>query len=243
MKSHTYEILYNVEADHWWFRGRRELIRTQIRSACNGACLRRILDIGCGTGMNLTMLGEFGTQFGIDFSADALRLCRRRHPCRLARGDATGLPFPNRSFDLVTALDVIEHLDDDRAAFREIARVLSPGGLAVVFVPTFMFLWGVQDDVSLHKRRYRLPELRRLLTEAGLRVERSSYVNFFLFLPILLVRKLMKLFRVEVESENNINSPFVNWLFTRLFLAEIPLLRVIRFPFGVSAFAIARKIE
>src|SRR6185436_716868 len=126
-------------------------------------------------------------------------------------------PYEDGTFDLVTALDVVEHMDDDVAALREMRRVLRPGGRVLLFVPTFMFLWGLQDDVSHHRRRYRLSELGRVLEQAGFEIERSTYANITFFLPILFIRKLMRLTGIKAESENNINVPAFNSVLGGLF--------------------------
>jgi SAM-dependent methyltransferase len=108
------------------------------------------------------------------------------------QGAAESLPYAADSFDLVTGLDVVEHLDDDLAGLKEMRRVLRSGGRALLFVPAFMFLWGVQDDISNHRRRYTLKELKRVVHQAGFQVERATYVNLSFFTPILLGRLIMR---------------------------------------------------
>ena len=149
----------------------------------------RILDVGCGTGANLLLLSKYGDAEGVDISDDALSFCRERGLQKVTKGAAEELPYADGLFDLITAFDVVEHLDDDVAGLKEMRRVLRPGGRVLLFVPTFMFLWGLQDDVSNHRRRYRLPELSRILEQAGFEVERTSYANITFFLPILLDQK------------------------------------------------------
>jgi len=242
MMRHTYPILYQVEESHWWHRGRRKIIQSFVKEICKnfGDRLPRILDVGCGTGGNLSVLSQFGNAEGVDVSTDALDFCRQRGLENVKLGAAEKLPYEDSRFDLVTALDVVEHLDDDVAGLREFRRVLKPGGRILLFVPTFMFLWGVQDDVSHHRRRYRLPELRRAVEKAGFEVERTTYANITFFLPILLGRKLMSLTGVRTESENNINVSALNGLFGGIFGAESKFLRYMNFPFGVSGLCVAR---
>ena len=242
MKRHTYPILYRVEESHWWYRGRRRIIASFVEQICRNFSDRRphILDVGCGTGANLLLLSQFGDTEGVDVSPDALEFCRQRGLNNVRLGEAEKLPYEDGQFDLVTALDVVEHLDDDLAGLREFRRVLKPDGRILLFVPTFMFLWGVQDDVSHHRRRYRMPELRRVVEKAGFEVERTTYANITFFAPILLVRQLMKLTGVRTETENTINISAFNGLFGSIFGAESTALRFLNLPFGVSGLCVAR---
>lgn len=245
MMEHTYPILYEVEGSHWWYIGRRRIIASFVERICREIKDHRprILDVGCGTGANLMMLSEFGDAEGVDISLDALSFCRERGLKNVRHGAAEKLPYEDGEFDLVTALDVIEHLDDDLAGLREIRRVLRPNGHVLLFVPTFMFLWGVQDDVSNHRRRYRLPELRRVVEQAGFEIERTTYANLTFFAPILLVRKFMRLTGMRTATENSINVSSLNGLFGRVFGAEARLLRHMNFPFGVSGLCVARRVD
>ena len=244
MEQHTYSIMYEVEGRHWWFAGRRRIIAAFIEKVCRdiGRPQPRILDVGCGTGANLQMLAQFGDAEGVDVSTDALDFCRARGLAEVKQGAAENLPFADASFDMVTGLDVVEHLDDDVAGLREMRRVLRPDGRAVLFVPAFMFLWGVQDDISNHRRRYTLPELKQKLVAAGLTVERSSYANITFFAPILIGRVLMRLTGLRPASENNITIGALNGLLGRILGAESWWLQRISFPFGVSIVCVAKKI-
>ena len=245
MMQHTYSILHEVEEKHWWHVGRRRIIAGFVQEICAQfvESRPRILDIGCGTGGNLMMLSQFGQAEGVDVSADAVAFCRARGLQNVKLGSAESLPYEDATFDLVTALDVVEHLDDDVAGLREMRRVLRPGGRLLMFVPTFMFLWGVQDEVSHHRRRYRLVELERAAHDAGFSIERTTYANLTFFLPTLLGRQLMRLTGIRPESENNVNVSALNGVFGALLGAERHLLRHINFPFGVSGLCVARRIE
>jgi SAM-dependent methyltransferase len=243
MKEHTYPIMFRVEQSHWWYTGRRKILARFVEDICRSVTDRRprILDVGCGTGANLLMLSEYGDAEGVDISEDALAFCRERGLEKVKLGAGEKLPYDDGTFDLVTALDVVEHMDDDLAGLREMRRVLRPGGRVLLFVPTFMFLWGVQDDVSNHRRRYRLPELRGVLEQAGFEIERTTYANITFFLPILLARKLMRLTGIKAESENNINVSALNGVLGSVFGAESVVLKYMNIPFGVSGLCVARK--
>jgi len=242
MKEHTYPIMFRVEQAHWWYTGRRKILAGFVEEICRQVTDRRprILDVGCGTGANLLMLSEYGEAEGVDISEDALAFCRERGLDKVRLGAGEHLPYDDGTFDLVTAFDVVEHMDDDLAGLREMRRVLRPGGRVLLFVPTFMFLWGLQDDVSNHRRRYRLPQLRRVLEQAGFEIERMSYANITFFLPILAMRQLMRLTGVKAESENDINVTALNGVLGSVLGAESWLLKFMNLPFGVSGLCVAR---
>src|SRR4051812_15847534 len=193
MQQHTYAIMRTVEDTHWWFAGRRRIISFFLNDIVSklGVKNPRILDVGCGTGANLELLNRYGDAEGVDISDDALEFCRERGLKRVHRGPAEQLPFADCQFDIVTALDVVEHLDDDVAGLREMYRVLRPGGRALLFVPAFMFLWGVQDDISHHRRRYSGQQIKSSVRAAGFEIERFTFANITFFLPILLGRMAM----------------------------------------------------
>lgn len=246
MQPHTYAIMREVEDTHWWYVGRRRIISSFVKRICDelraeGKADPHILDIGCGTGGNLEALSQFGEAEGVDISREALDFCRARGLANVREGAAETLPFADESFDLVTGLDVVEHLDDDVAGLREMRRVLSPGGRCLLFVPAFMFLWGVQDDVSHHRRRYTLGELKAKLQQAGLKIERASYANMTFFGPILFGRLFMRATGLRPASENNLNIGMLNGLLGRIFGAESWWLRRMNLPFGVSIICVARR--
>jgi SAM-dependent methyltransferase len=160
---------------------------------------------------------------------------------RVRQGAAEKLPYENGTFDLVTGLDVVEHLDDDMAGLREMHRVLKPGGRILLFVPAFMFLWGVQDDVSNHRRRYTLKELKQRVREAGFEVDRATYANITFFTPILLGRIIMRITGLRPASENNLTIGALNKPLGMLLGAERFWLRNFNLPFGVSAICVAHR--
>ncbi|HEY3174662.1 MAG TPA: class I SAM-dependent methyltransferase [Candidatus Polarisedimenticolia bacterium] len=243
MERYTYEILYRTEESHWWFAGRRRLILDQIARCCEGRRDLRSLDLGCGTGIFLESLARYGEPVGLDVSEDALAFCRERRLTRLVRADGSLIPFADESFDLLTANDLIEHLEDDAAALSEFRRVLKPGGRAIVFVPAFGFLWSLQDEISHHRRRYTVPRLARAIGEAGLEVERITYANTLLFPVIFAGRQALKVMRRfrEVRTENDLHPGWSNGILKTIFGWEAPLLRRMDLPFGVSILAVCRK--
>ena len=257
MEQHTYGIMHEVEGSHWWFVGRRAILESFLREIVHSFESRlqaasgkpaeagtqntlRILDVGCGTGANLEMLAQFGAAEGVDVSDEALEFCRKKG-LKALKGLAEALPFADGSFDLVTALDVVEHLDDDVAGLKEMRRVMTDDGRALIFVPAFMWLWGVQDDISNHRIRYRKGQIVERLEKAGFAVERATYANITFFAPVLAGRTIMKLTGLKPASENNINISALNGVFGRLFGAERFWLKNFNFPFGVSIVIVAKK--
>lgn len=244
MQQHTYAIMDRVEDSHWWFVGRRSILESFMQSIASKTSIDgtelKILDIGCGTGANLEMLAQFGHAEGVDVSDDALEFCKKKG-LDVRHGLAENLPYADETFDISTALDVIEHLDDDIAGLKEMNRVTRSRGYVLIFVPAFMWLWGVQDDISNHRIRYTRSQIIERIERAGLKVERATYANFTFFLPILAGRTLMKLTGLKPESENNVNISALNEPFGKLFSSERHWLSRANFPFGVSIVIVARK--
>lgn len=244
MEQHTYGIMNDVEDKHWWFVGRRaileEFMRMIVRNPKSENRNPKILDVGCGTGANLEMLAQFGASEGVDVSDDALEFCKAKG-LKVHKGLAEKLPFEDESFDVVTALDVVEHLDDDVAGLKEMNRVLKTGGKTLIFVPAFMWLWGVQDDISNHRIRYTKKQIVERLEKAGFEIERATYANWTFFAPILAGRTLMKITGIKPESENNVNVSALNGIFGKIFSSEKLWLKNFDFPFGVSIVITANK--
>ena len=235
MQQHTYAIMDEVEGSHWWFVGRRAILEGFLQSIVQGPKSKvqspKILDIGCGTGANLEMLAQFGEAEGVDVSDDALEFCRRKG-LKVQKGLAESLPYADETFELTTALDVVEHLDDDIAGLKEMFRVTKSGGYSLIFVPAFMWLWGVQDDISNHRIRYTKKQIVERLEATGYTVERATYANWTFFAPILAGRTLMKITGIKPESENNITVSALNGVFGKLFGAERFWLRNFNFQIG-----------
>jgi len=244
MQQHTYAIMDEVEGSHWWFVGRRAILESFLTSICSRLTTHdsrlRILDVGCGTGANIQMLSQYGEAEGVDVSDDALEFCRRKG-LKAQKGLAETLPYENETFDLTTALDVVEHLDDDIAGLKEMYRVTKRGGYSLIFVPAFMWLWGVQDDISNHRIRYTKTQIVERLKTAGYTIERATYANWTFFAPILAGRAIMRVTGIKPESENNITISGLNGIFGKLFGSERFWLRNFNFPFGVSIVVVAKK--
>jgi len=231
-----------LEDHHWWFVARRNLICTALRRYVSTP-KPLVLDIGCGTGGTLDRLREFATPVGLDLEPLALSLCRERGHEALVLASATALPFGEGTFDAVVALDVLEHIPDDGAAAVELARVLKPGGMAVITVPAYRSLWSGHDVALMHQRRYRSEEVRRLLEGAGLEVKRLSYTVAALLPAVWVVRKLQNALagKAEPKADAKPTAEPLNGLLRRLLDLETQLVLRGSLPFGLTVFAVVQK--
>ena len=242
MDTSTYAVEAQVEAIHWWFVARRRLFANLIARQKLPPDAH-VLDVGTSTGTNLRLLKELGfrNRQGLDVSDEAISWCARKGLGTVRKGDVCNLPFADGAFQLVLATDIIEHVDDDLRAVNEIRRVLAPGGVAILTVPAFKSLWGLQDERARHKRRYVKRDLLRLVGEAGLASCESFYFNYLLFVPIWFARQIIEFFRIKLDSENQMNTPLLNRVLTWIFLLDVATARSVHPPFGVSILVVAKR--
>jgi SAM-dependent methyltransferase len=247
--DHLLRATAKAEASHFWFRGFRAFVTPLVRRALAGCPDPAILDCGCGTGANLELVGRFGRASGFDLSEVGLRIAREWGRTRVAQASVAAAPFPGESFDLVTSFDVLYSLEDpdERAAVAEMYRVLKPGGHAVVNVAAMKGLTGDHSVLSRERRRYTRASLRRLLTAGGFAIERITYTNASLFVPLAIVRAVQRRRGLSIESEaqQDIAVPAapINLALTALLLLESVWLRRFDEPFGSSLLCLARKPE
>jgi SAM-dependent methyltransferase len=242
MDQATYAAEAKIEASHWWFVERRRLFASLIRQADIPADAT-VVDIGTGTGANLRLLRDMGFArvTGIDPSIEAAHWCTEKGLGSVREGDIRALPLADQSVDLVLATDVVEHVNEDVTALSEICRILRPGGIALITVPAFPSLWGLQDDRSHHYRRYRMRPFLGMLHQIGLVVERKFYFNYLLFAPIFLARQTIKLFKVQLNSENEVNNPVLNRILSGIFRLDVWTAPYLKPPFGVSILVLAQR--
>jgi SAM-dependent methyltransferase len=242
VKSEELERLASFEEWYWWHRGRRSIVcRILQRYAPPRA---RILDVGCGTGATTAALSRFGSVSGLDMGLAALRHAHA-HGLPVARGAAENLPVRGASLDVVVALDVLEHLDDDRRALGEILRVLRPGGVLLATVPAYPFLWSSHDEALGHRRRYRRAALRERLLAGGFEIALCSYVMGSILPVAIAVRLAERLWRREGPAESGyltLPRP-LNDLLARVVGLGGYLVRFMVLPFGLSIVAVARRPE
>ncbi len=242
-----------VEDSHWWFAGRTLVINTLMQQVLPRTSGLNLLDIGCGAGNMIHHLSRYGQVKGLEVDPRPVREARLRGYDVDLFDAQDPFPFDDGSFDVASALDVIEHVDDDLAVLQEAYRVLRPGGHLVVTVPAFMFLWSNNDVINAHKRRYTAKELKTRLIQAGFEVKRLSYNNFFVFplaAPLIMLRRGNEpelashhLQEEEYQVEMEPTSPPVNSALTLVGKLEAGLMRLFNFPFGTALIAIAQKTE
>ena len=195
MESEVYDHFFRAEERHWWFRARRRILTEVLRQALPGGEATRsgraIADVGCGTGGMVELLSRFGTVTGVDEAPEAREYCARRGLSRILSPDEW--ERSGERYDLVTAFDVVEHVDDETAFLRRLAGHLRPGGRWLVTVPAYSFLWSSFDEMNHHRRRYTRGSLVHSLGAAGLRAERATYMNCLLLPPVVAGRLLEKL--------------------------------------------------
>jgi SAM-dependent methyltransferase len=242
LEKQVYDIEAQVEDNHWWFTGRRQLFAYEMARA-NIRQSSFVLDVGVGGGSNLRMLAEMQFQhvIGLDPSPDVVQICQNKGFASVQQGGICNMPFSSESFDFVLATDVIEHVGDDVAALQEICRVLRSGGYALITVPAFPSLWGLQDKVALHYRRYHLRTLLERVAGAQLAIVRAYYFNYLLFAPIWTARQIIRFGRIRLQSENEVNSRLINRVLTTIFRLDVATAPILHPPFGVSALVFAQK--
>jgi len=235
MEESLYPLMRQLEDEHWWFVARREIIAALLTRLPLPAGAD-ILEVGCGTGGNIPILKRFGTVTCVEQDESAAELARQRQGATVLPGSLPhNLPEFRSLFDLITLLDVIEHVDEDCASLVALARLLKPGGRMVITVPAFNFLWSRHDDENQHKRRYRRSDLKVLARRANLSLNYVSYFNTWLFLPVAAVRLLRKIFPYqEPWQDMRMPRPFINQVLKKILSSERHMIGKIALPFGIS---------
>jgi len=263
MNPREYQIMYHIEDTYWWYRGMRQIARTLIPELFERKTPGRILDAGCGTGSRLAHLMEAGAwrpdphlppsapglqlqAVGLDLSFEALRFCKERKLPHLVQASVENLPFQDETFDVVTSYDMLVCVPDDEKTLREYYRVCRSGGKIFLTVAAFRWLKGEHDTAGHVRRRYTRGDLSQKVEKAGFIVEKATYANTLLVLPIFLVRRLRSLLHPvetaqEALSDFHLTPAYFNTFLTCLLYLEAYLLKWVRFPVGVTLILKGRK--
>ncbi len=241
MERGVFDRMAEQDARHWWYTARRAILSDAIARLARPPADGRVLEVGCGTGHNLAMLGRFGRVDALELDAPARALAAER----LGRpvGDA---PLPaldgveRGAYDLVALLDVLEHVEDDEAALMGVAGCLAPGGAVLLTVPANPWMWTVHDEHHHHHRRYTARSLANVIRCAGLRVDALTHFNTLLFPAIAGTRALGRV-RGQETSDDLMPGATVNRVLEGVFAAERHLVGRVLLPFGVSLLAVARR--
>jgi len=241
MERAVFDRMAELDAHHWWYVARRDILAEVIARTVRPPRDARVLEIGCGTGHNLAMLQKFGSVEAAELDPEARALAARRLGKPVHDGALPGLADQLGSgFDLIALLDVLEHVEDDRGALAAIHRMLKPGGALLLTVPINKWMWTAHDAAHHHHRRYTRAEVAARAREAGFAPQLLSPFNTLLFPPIAAVRLAGKLTGKE-SADDAMPSATVNRLFQGIFGLEKHLVGRLPLPFGVSLVGVLRR--
>ena len=239
MEREVYEAMAEHDERHWWYRARRQVVAELIRRKVPLPKVAKLLEIGCGTGHNLPMLGEFGQVEALEVDPIARGMAEKRLGRTVLSSPLPALEgVPDDTYDMVAALDVVEHIPDDKAALEGISRVLKPGGKLLMTVPAHQWMWSAHDVVNHHQRRYSKRDFKRLVNESPLKLESIGYLNSLLF-PLAMAQRLAS--KLTGKEDANLAPPAepINQVLERVFAFERRVIGRIPLPPGLSLFAVA----
>ncbi len=248
MDPQFYKEYYELERSSWWFKARLNILEALVLKHTYKNQSLKILNVGVATGATSEMLAKYGEVTSVEYDKDCCIFLKEKTGIEAICASLTELPFKDNSYDLVCAFDVIEHIEDDKLAVEEIYRVLKPNGNYFLTVPAFQFLWSNHDVVNHHFRRYTKSGFNQLFIDAGLKINYSTFFNFWLFFPIALTRFILNLFpKKNTESSGSDNDivatdGLINKILYAIFISEKALLKFgIKLPIGVSIISLGSK--
>jgi SAM-dependent methyltransferase len=241
MERAVFDRMAELDQHHWWFLARRRILEQLIVRVVRPPEGARVLEVGCGTGHNLAMLGKFGELDASELDSSARALSTRRLGREVKEAKLPDLSmFKRNSYDLIALLDVLEHVPDDLGSLRAIHRRLKPGGALLLTVPANPWMWSAHDAAHHHFRRYTRKQLEELFLRSGLEVELLSYFNTLLYPLVAAARIVGKLLRRE-SSDDKLPGNAVNTVLNKIFGLEAAMLGRVPMPFGVSLIAVVRR--
>ena len=239
MERQVYDRMAELDQRHWWYRARRQVLAALIARVVGPAPDNRILEVGCGTGHNLAMLGKFGSVDAIEVDPAARALAERRLGREVGSAPLPELAgVPDAAYGLIGSFDVIEHIADDRAALAGIARCLRPGGKFVMTVPAHQWMWSAHDVVNHHHRRYSKAGLTALFAGSPLKLDRIGYLNSLLF-PVAVAARAAGRLRGKDDSDDTLPPAPLNAALEAVFAQEARLIGRVPLPPGLSLWAVA----
>lgn len=243
VKTSEYARMAEYEQSYWWHLGRLEIIQTYLKRVFGKRHNSTILNVGCGTGGTIDMLEKFGHVDNVDTSDDAIAFVKTRGNKNIMKVDGIDLPYEDKTYDVVGAFDVLEHIEDDKRALFEWKRVLKDDGVIVITVPAYQWLWSEHDASLHHRRRYTVKSLMTVAAEAGLKPEKKSYAISFSLPLVIGYRVASKALNRKGGSETSyVPVPrSINKFFTVLLKVEAKLHDKISLPAGTSVITILHK--
>jgi len=239
METKVYNMHDEFDEDFWYVKVRNDLIEKTIPYYATDNL--NIVDMGCGTGRQFDLLAIYGDVYCVDNNKKAIEACKKRGAEKLIFADVSDTKIKSKSIDYVVALDLIEHLDDDKGFLDEAYRILKPGGKLILTFPAFKSLWSVDDDMAHHKRRYTKKSFRNLVKSTDFKIKKLSYRYFFISIPSMFLFLLQKIKRKKVNSLN-MSPRFLNRFLTAIGNFENSLItKNIGMPFGISIFSVLKK--
>jgi len=242
MDKYHYDAEKTLDEFHWWYVGRRSILKNILDKYIGRIGKIKILEIGCGSGGNLGFLSKYGDLSAMELNDDARIHAKSKNICKVKYGKLpNGIPF-NEKFDIICLFDVLEHIEKDDLSLQTIYKYLNKGGKVIITVPAFMFLWSKHDEMSHHKRRYKKSQINNMLRCTGFTVNYSSYFNSLLFPIILIIRLFERLINSSIRKNDlREENKIINYIFKKIFTLESMLLPSVSLPLGVSIISIGRK--
>lgn len=240
MDAQMYQTMMALEEKYWWFVARRSILEQVIQKLTLPESAE-IFEAGCGTGGNLEMLARHGKVYGMELNDTARNYASKLQLAQIQPGCLPNeIPFPDKQFDLIVLLDVLEHVEEDAKSLQALTKKLKPSGWLLITVPAYSWLWSKQDEILHHKRRYVLGNLEQIVCSAGYKVHLTSYFNSILF-PLIAGARLIFNLLGKGGNELTILPQPINSILTALFALERHVIARLFLPFGVSLLLLAQK--